>query len=185
MNKTAVTEYRRLFLIEKLPEPLEPKSAHIQIFDNYIEGTRMRLRLVRDPYSKNWTRILQQISVEESIHGGVRIAEIYLDDAEYSNFEQFEGREIRKNRYFHEIDGESFAFDVYLGNLWGLNTAQISSDILSRAEAVEPPSFAVFEITNDPFFLGANLVDRHFDDVVECVQALGKTVPPALIMSKD
>ena len=43
MNKTALTQFRRLFLIERLPEPLEPKSAHLQIFDNYIEGTRLRL----------------------------------------------------------------------------------------------------------------------------------------------
>jgi len=185
MNKTAVTEYRRLFLIEKLPEPVEPKSAHIQIFDNYIEGTRMRLRLMRDPYSKNWTRVLQQILAEESSPGTVRTAEIHLDEAEYSNFEQFEGREIRKNRYFHEFDGQAFAFDVYLGDLWGLNTAELRSESFDGASAIELPSFAVFDVTNDPFFWGSNLVDRRFDDIREHITALGKIVPPAAMISED
>jgi len=52
MNKTAQTELHRLFLIERLPDPLLPASSHLQIFDNYIENTRMRLRQIHDPYSK-------------------------------------------------------------------------------------------------------------------------------------
>ena len=60
MNKPAMTELHRLFLIERLPEPLTRASAHLQLFDNYIENTRIRLRNIRDPYSKTWTRILQQ-----------------------------------------------------------------------------------------------------------------------------
>ena len=60
MNKTAQTEFHRLFLIESLPEPLTHASSHLQIFDNYIENTRIRLRLMRDPSTSVWTRILQQ-----------------------------------------------------------------------------------------------------------------------------
>ena len=38
------------------------------------------------------------------ISAETKLAEIHLNESEYSNFEQFEGREIRKNRYFHEFD---------------------------------------------------------------------------------
>jgi CYTH domain-containing protein len=185
MNNTALSQFRRLFLIERLPEPLEPKSAHLQIFDNYIEDTRLRLRLIRDPSLKNWTRILQQQIAAENDLAETKLAEIHLNETEYSNFEQFEGREIRKNRYFHEFDRVSFAFDVYLGDLWGLNSALVGFPSADEMKAFEPPSFAVFEVTNDPFFLGKNLVGKKFDDVRERVAQIGATVPPSPTTAED
>ena len=178
MTKTSLSDHRRLFLIEQLPEPLTPASAHLQIFDNYIEGTRLRLRLVRDPASKNWTRILQQrIETDEANLATTKLAEIFLNENEYSQFEQFEGREIRKNRYFHEFDRLNFTFDVYLGDLWGLNTARIDFDNVDEMEKFEPPPFAIFEITNDPFFLGKNLVGKKFEDVQAQVSRIGTNAP--------
>jgi CYTH domain-containing protein len=174
MNKTLAAEYRRLFIIERLPKPLEPRSAHLQIFDNYIDGTRLRLRLVRDPATKNWTRILQQeIVIDEGDPSAARSAEIHLNESEYSYFEQFEGREIRKNRYFHEFDGVSFAFDVYLGELWGLNTARVEFPSADESRSFEPPPFAVFDATSDPFFAGKNLVGKSFEDVRVRLQQIG------------
>ena len=185
MNNTALSQFRRLFLIERLPEPLEPKSAHLQIFDNYIEGTRLRLRLVRDPSSKNWTRMLQQHIIAGDDLAKAKLAEIHLNETEYSKFEQFEGREIRKNRYFHEFDRVSFAFDVYLGDLWGLNSALVEFQTADEMNSFEPPSFAVFEVTNDPFFLGKNLVGKKFDDVRARVAEIGATVPPSSATAED
>jgi CYTH domain-containing protein len=186
MNKTADLVYRRLYLIERLPEPLEPKSAHLQIFDNYIHGTRLRLRLLRDPATKAWTRIMQQhIDVENAGCGVSRLFEIHLNEAEYAAFETFEGSEIRKNRYFHEFDGVSFAFDVYLGDLWGLNTAKVEFANAEEMDAFEPPAFAIFDVTNEPFFLGKNLVGRKFDDVRERVAQIGSDVPPEPVMFED
>jgi len=186
MNKTVEPVYRRLYLIERLPEPLEPKSAHLQIFDNYIHGTRLRLRLVRDPATKAWTRILQQhVDIKNAGCGVTRLFEIHLNDAEYAAFETFEGNEIRKNRYFHEFDGVSFAFDVYLGDLWGLNTAKVEFASSEEMAAFEPPPFAVFDVTKDTFFLGKNLVGKKFDDVRERVQQIGSEMPPESVRSED
>lgn len=178
MNKTASTEYHRVFLVERLPEPLEPKSAHLQLFDNYIDGTRLRLRLIRDPASRDWVRILQQhIPINEENLGVNKVAEINLNESEYSVFEQFEGREIRKNRYFHEYDRVNFAFDVYLGDLWGLNMARVEFAGPDEMENFEPPPFAIFEVTNDAFFVGKNLVGRKFDDVQTRVRQIGSKIP--------
>jgi|SRR4051794_20152570 CYTH domain-containing protein len=186
MSKTAFTQYHRLFLVERLPEPLEAKSAHLQIFDNYIDGTRLRLRLIRDPATKNWTRILQQqIIVDETNLGPTKLAEIHLNESEYSNFEQFEGREIRKNRYFHEFDGVNFAFDVYLGDLWGLNTAGVEFDDKRSFENFDPPPFAIFEVTNDPFFFGKTLVGKTFDDVRSRVTQIAPNIPAQAVLSED
>ena len=174
MNKTAQTELHRLFLIERLPEPLTAASSHLQIFDNYIENTRLRLRQIRDPYSNAWTRILQQrFPAHEGEYAVTKLAEIHLNDEEYAVLTQFEGREIRKNRYFHEFDRVSFAFDVYLGPLWGLNTARVDFDSRENMIALLPPPFAVFEVTENVFFAGENLVEKSFADVQAEVAHIG------------
>ena len=156
----------RTFLVEALPEPLTRASNHIQIFDNYITGTRLRLRSVRDPHTASWTRLLQQrFSPVEGDLSSVKISEIYLNEAEYARFELFEGDEIRKNRYFHEFDRRMFAFDVFLGGLWGLNTARVEFENAAELQGFEPPPFAVLEVTNEPFFVGDVLVTKKFEDV--------------------
>lgn len=166
MNKTAQSEFHRLFLIEHLPEPLTPASSHLQLFDNYLENTRIRLRQVRDPYSKAWTRILQQrFPAHDGDGAETKLGEMYLNDAEYAAFERFEGREIRKNRYFHEFDRVIITFDVYLGKLWGLNTARVDFENREQMAAFIAPPFAVFEVTNSEFFSGVNLVEKLFADV--------------------
>src|SRR4030095_16086172 len=101
MDKTYRTELYRMFLIEALPDPLTPGSSHIQIFDNYIANTRMRLRSIRAPETREWTRILQQRFPIGDASLRWKIAEMHLNDAEYAQFQIFEGTEIRKNRYFH------------------------------------------------------------------------------------
>jgi len=174
MNKTAQTELHRLFLIERLPEPLTAASSHLQIFDNYIENTRLRLRQIRDPYSNAWTRILQQrFPAHEGEYAVTKLAEVHLNDEEYAVFERFEGREIRKNRYFHEFDRVSFAFDVFLGPLWGLNTARVDFDTREHMIAFLPPPFAIFEVTENAFFTGENLVTKTFEDVQAEVGRIG------------
>ncbi len=179
MSKPAQTELHRLFLIERLPEPLTRASSHLQFFDNYIENTRIRLRSIRDPYTNTWTHILQQrfppVDGEYAVN---KISEMYLNEAEYAVFQQFEGREIRKNRYFHEFDRLSFTFDVHLGPLWGLNTARVDFKTRKRMESFVPPPFAVFEVTNNAFFAGENLVDKKFADIQAEVARIGSYTPP-------
>lgn len=166
MDKTAPIELHRLFLIERLPEPLTPASSHIQIFDNYLENTRLRVRRIRDPYSNAWTRMLQQrFTTGEGDATVTRQIEIHLNEVEYALFERFPTREIRKNRYFHEFDGISFVFDVYLGALWGLHTAKIEFPERETMENFNPPPCAVLEVTENAFFSGAHLVEKNFSDV--------------------
>ena len=165
-DKTYRTELHRTFLIEALPEPLTPQAAHLQLFDNYIHETRLRLRSIRVPETKEWTHILQQRFPADPEHRGEwKYADIYLNDTEYEHFKPFEGTEIRKNRYFHEYNGKMFAFDVYLGPLWGLQRARVEFDSIDELTAFEPPPWAIVEVTNNSFFDDANLVSRKFSEV--------------------
>jgi len=170
-DKTYRTEFHRTFLIEALPEPLTPQAAHLQIFDNYIHETRLRLRLIRVPETKEWTHIVQQRFPADPAHRGEwKYAEIYLNDAEYEHFKPFEGNEIRKNRYFHEFEGRMVSFDIYLGPLWGLQRARVEFTSAEELDAFEPPPWAIVEVTNNAFFDDANLVDRNFAGIQEEMQ---------------
>lgn len=178
MNKTYRDEFRRVFLLQNLPEPIERSSSHLQIFDNYIENTRLRIRSVRSPETKDWTFILQQrFAVNEQLSHW-KIAEIYLNENEHNIFEPFENREIkknervesnevRKNRYFLELDNKQISIDLYLGDLWGLILAKADFETEKELIDFEVPKFAVLEITDDEFFVGANLVGKKFADVQE------------------
>lgn len=166
MDKTNRTEIQRLFLVEGLPEPLTRASSHIQIFDNYISNTRMRIRSVRVPETKEWTHILQQrFPAAAGDLSCMKFAEIYLNESEHERLRIFAGSEIRKNRYFHEFDSRMAAFDLFLGDLWGLNIAKVDFDTLEAAADYEPPPFALFEVTCEAFFDGVSLVTKKFEDV--------------------
>ena len=171
MNKTNQIEMRRVFLIESLPAPLTRASRHLQIFDNYIKNTRLRLRSVRAPETKQWTWILQQRFPLEDLSRW-QIAEIYLNEAEHHAFEIFEGREvkkneraetgeIRKNRYFYDLNGEQLEIDLFLGELWGLCLAKINFKSIEELTAFVIPSFALLEVTRNEFFVGANLIGKY------------------------
>jgi len=175
MDKAHRTELRRVFLIENLPAPLTRASRHLQIFDNYIENTRLRLRSIRVPETKEWTWILQQHEPLEDLSQW-KVSEIYLNETEHAAFEIFEGREvrknervetseIRKNRYFYEADGKEFEIDVFLGELWGLNLAKVYFETTEELRQFKSPTFALLEVTANEFFIGRNLIGKTFLDV--------------------
>ncbi len=163
---TYKSEFRRVFLIQDLPEPLTRASSHLQIFDNYIENTRLRLRSVRVPETKKWSWILDhRFPPDENDLSVWKVAEMFLNENEYHVFEQFEGRELRKNRYFYEFKSKQLELDVFIGKLWGLHLANVVFENIEEMQNFEIPPFVIREVTNNRFFLGENLVGKGFANV--------------------
>ncbi len=159
-------EYCRRFLVDELPEPMTPADAHLQFFDNYVEGTSIRLRAIRDPKTKLWVRRFEKrIAVSEAGIRSRRISSIELNDTEYQAFQSFEGREIRKNRYFSDENHLRVSIDIFLGKLWGLNIAQIVFPAEDALKEFVPTKYFGFEVTEKEFFDGENLVSCVFSDV--------------------
>ena len=52
-------------------------------------------------------------------------------------------------------------------NLWGLILAKVEFETENELIDFETPKFSVLEVTNDPFFIGGNLVGKNFADVQE------------------
>ena len=165
---TQKTFFSRRFLVKGLPDPLTPADEHVQIFDNYILNTRLRLRSVRVPATNQWTRTLEQILPANPTDLSVwKISKIQLDEAEYNIFRGFEGTEIRKNRYFHEFDEQTINLDIFLGDLWGLNIGSVEFESEKESKDFKLPDFSLGEITGRGFFTGINLVTKTFADVRE------------------
>ncbi|HEX8291251.1 MAG TPA: hypothetical protein VF570_05835, partial [Pyrinomonadaceae bacterium] len=117
----ARVERERRYLLGELPPGLKLADPHTQITDNYVTGTRLRLRKVRDPRANEWTlKLTQKHAPEPPDFSRTLITNIYLSPYEYEVLSVFEGNELRKNRYPYEHAGRKFSVDVFLGPLHGL-----------------------------------------------------------------
>ncbi len=159
-SKYARTERERRFLLRELPEGLTRASEHVQIWDNYITNTRLRLRKIRIPQTRQWKlKLTQKFAPEPADFSRTIITNTYLSAAEYEVLSVFEGNEIRKNRHPFEYAGRAYSIDVFLGALWGLILAETSFETDEEMDSFTMPDFAVMEVTGDEMFTGGRLVD--------------------------
>ena len=165
-GKYARLERERRFLLEDLPAGLTRASPHVQIWDNYITGTRLRLRQVRVPQTKEYTwKLTQKFAPAPDDFSRTVITNIYLSRYEYEVLSVFAGNEIRKNRYPFAFEGRAFGIDVFLGPLWGLVLAETEFETDEELEGSLAPPFALTEVTSDELFTGARLSQLSFDDI--------------------
>jgi CYTH domain-containing protein len=120
-SKYARVERERRYLLQDLPEGLTRADPHLQITDNYITGTRLRLRKVREPRTNKWTvKFTQKFAPNPEDLSRTIITNTYLNALEADTLSVFNANEIRKNRYYFEFGGRKFAVDMFLGDLFGL-----------------------------------------------------------------
>jgi CYTH domain-containing protein len=165
-SKYARVERERRYLLQDLPQGLMRASPHVQITDNYITGTRLRLRKVRDPQTNKWTlKFTQKFAPEPEDLSRTLITNIYLDAQEYELLSVFEANEIRKNRYRFESEGRQFSVDMFLGELFGLVLAEVSFENDEELDNFLKPQFALAEVTNNELFTGGKLCYLTFQDI--------------------
>ncbi|MDQ3753914.1 MAG: hypothetical protein M3371_04190 [Acidobacteriota bacterium] len=166
MEKYARVERERRFLLRELPPDLKLIDPHTQIFDNYITGTRLRLRKVRFPVKREWTfKLTQKFAPDPSDLSRTLITNIYLSQYEYEVFSVFEANEIRKNRYPYQHEGRAYSIDVFLGALHSLILAETDFATDEELRAFPLPSFAALDVTGDEMFTGGKLVYLTSDEI--------------------
>ena len=167
-SKYARVERERRYLLEDLPEGLTRASPHVQITDNYITGTRLRLRKVREPLTNKWTvKFTQKFAPNPADLSRTIITNTYLTAVEAETLGVFAANEIRKNRYPYEFEGQKFAIDMFLGDLFGLVLAETSFDDDDELDSFSKPPFAVEDVTNNELFSGGKLSVLTFAEVRE------------------
>src|SRR5882724_12390912 len=108
-SKYALLERERRYLLQDLPEGMTRADPHLQITDNYITGTRLRLRKVRDPRTNKWTvKFTQKFAPDAPDFSRTIITNIYLNALEVETLAVFDANEIRKNRYPFEFEAREF-----------------------------------------------------------------------------
>src|SRR5688500_7845647 len=89
-SKYARLERERRYLLQDLPEGLTRASPHVQITDNYLTGTRLRLRKVRDPKTNKWTvKFTQKFAPDARDLSRTLITNTYLNATEYAALSVF------------------------------------------------------------------------------------------------
>ena len=165
-SKYARVERERRYLLRELPPGLKPSDPHTQITDNYVTGTRLRLRKVRDPRTNEWTlKLTQKHVLAPPDFSRALITNMYLSPYEYEVLSVFEGNELRKNRYPYEHEGRLYAVDLFLGPLRGLVLAETDFETDEEMDAFPTPSFAHLDVTRDELFTGARLVELTAEEI--------------------
>ena len=173
-SKYARIERERRYLLQDLPEGLSRADHHLQITDNYISGTRLRLRKVRDPQTNKWVvKFTQKFAPDTDDLSRTTITNTYLNPIEADTLAIFEANEIRKNRYHFEFEGRQFSVDMFLGDLFGLVLAEVSFDNDDELENFSPPPFVLAEVTNNELFSGGRLSQLSFADLKDELIRLG------------
>ncbi|HYE13410.1 MAG TPA: hypothetical protein VD968_03095 [Pyrinomonadaceae bacterium] len=151
-------ERERRYLLRALPEGVSLRDEHAQITDNYITGTRLRLRKSRWVPTGEWSlKLTQKHAPAPPDFSRALITTLYLNRAEYEALSVFEANEIRKNRYYLRRDGRLYSVDVFLGDLHGLILAETDFDSDEEMDAFPPPPFAFADVTREELFTGGRL----------------------------
>jgi CYTH domain-containing protein len=173
-SRYALVERERRYLLRDLPEGMSRIDPHFQITDNYITGTRLRIRKVREPRSNKWTvKFTQKFAPDPDDLSRTIITNTYLNALEAEVLSVFDSNEIRKNRYYFDYEGRKFSVDMFLGDLFGLVLAEVSFDTDEELENYPTPPFALADVTNNKFFSGGVLCERSFADVREEIAKAG------------
>jgi len=173
-SKYARVERERRYLLRDLPEGMTRADPHLQITDNYITGTRLRIRKVREPRTNKWTvKFTQKFAPDPNDLSRTIITNTYLNALEADVLSVFNSNEIRKNRYQFEFEGRTFGIDMFLGDLFGLVLAEVSFETDEELDNFSKPPFALADVTNEPLFSGGRLCELTFSDVRAEITARG------------
>src|SRR5438132_14022027 len=154
-SKYARIERERRYLLQDLPEGLSRADHHLQITDNYITGTRLRIRKVRDPKTNKWVvKFTQKFAPDPKDLSRTIITNLYLNAVEAEMLSIFEANEIRKNRYYFSFEEQGFSIDMFLGDLFGLVLAEASFETDEALDTFRMPPFAIADVTNNETFSG-------------------------------
>lgn len=157
MNRYALVERERRFLLQQLPPDLD-QSQFTMIEDVYITGTRLRLRKMTLPDGTvSALKFGHKFAAQDQQPYETMMTNFYLDDAEYALLAQLPGRRLVKKRFKYAWHGRIFGIDQFQNELEGLILAEIEALTNEALTAVPIPDFAVREVTNDPAFTGGEL----------------------------
>ncbi len=162
-RKYARIERERRFLLEQFPPQLDPDDFQ-RLHDRYILGAPMRLRRVETPSGEPLLTKLGQKKIDPENPESTRhrlMTTIYLTPEEGEVFASLPAHSSIKRRYKLAEQDWTFVIDCYEAPdaVRGLLIAEVECDTDEALDAIQCPSWALQEITDEPEWSGAKLSD--------------------------
>lgn len=88
--------------------------------------------------------------------------EIPVDDANEMLEKLTDGKQIEKKRYISIVDGKTWEIDVFQGKNQGLVVAEV--ELKSEDEAVTIPEWCGQEVSTDPKYINARLIENPYSE---------------------
>ena len=154
--KYAQLESERRFLITECPD-LSTMSFRL-IEDLYVSESRLRLRAITHIDGQQQEFKFCKKYPSDDVCSGA-IVNIYLTADEHRMLSQLTGKRIRKRRYRLELTATTFSLDVFEDQLAGLVLCEVDGASAASLELIVAPTWAQYEVTDDPFFTGGNLAN--------------------------
>ena len=176
-SKYTRIEYERRFLVRagaNWADRADPVSRVID--DKYLRDTRLRLRIVTESESGHRTIKLTK-KAESSSPYFTTISRIVLSPHEYRLLDAIDGDRLTKRRFYYAQRGRRFAIDRFEDALEGLVLCEVEADGLGELMGIEPPDFVQREVTEDPFFTGANLCRTTREDLLARLASIAACWP--------
>jgi CYTH domain-containing protein len=173
-HKYAQIELERRWLLAALPDALHTSQDYQLIEDRYLIGTPLRLRRMTDASGQVTARKLtQKYQAADQTAYATTITNFYLDEASYALLETLPATVLVKRRYKLADGRFQFSIDQFSGNLTGLVLAEIEQPDMARLLAIPHPAFARREVTDDPRFMGGELVKLAPNQIQQLLQEMG------------
>jgi CYTH domain-containing protein len=159
-GRYARTERERRFLVRRLPPDLgRPR----RIEDRYLDGTRLRLRHVREG-EESVFKLTQKVR-RAGGPADVAITNTYLTAEEHRTLSLLPGAPLAKSRYEWRSGAHVFVVDEFHGRLEGLWLAEV--EVAALDAALTLPEWAGREVSHDDRFSGGHLATA---DAAECAE---------------
>jgi CYTH domain-containing protein len=173
-SKYARVERERRFLLTGSP-PASSAVTVRTISDRYLVGTRLRLRRMEDVDTGECVyKLTQKVPAHRRGRRQGLITNTYLSRAEYDLLATLPAAVLTKIR----LSVPPMGIDVFEGPLAGLVMAEAEFCSDGAAEAFVPPTYCIFEVTNDDRFTGGRLASTGQSELRACLASItGETFP--------
>lgn len=167
-GRYAQPEFERRYLLAHLPPGVDSPK---EIFDRYIEGTRLRLRRVMGT-GESVHKLGQKVRTDINNPAEVMMTNIYLDSDEYGRLLGLPAAVLRKTRYSLEFGARSLTVDAFHDELDGLVLAEKS---LAEPDGRAPAELRGFiaEVSTDDRFTGGTLSRTTAADLRDLLAGFG------------
>ena len=146
--KYSLPEFERRWLVPDVASLRGLLEEGRLVEDQYVAGTRLRLRRVTDAQGGVTAKLGKKYGAEAGAFES--IVNVYLDAAEYALLAELPAYRSRKRRY----SLKSGSLDVYESPRAGLCVFEIELPSEAEIVAYAPPAFVGREITGDSRYSG-------------------------------